>query len=196
MQDRRRSARFSLGRPLEGTLKLLEEVLVERYVENEMTVLATMPAKPTELMVIDRVIASNGALLDARVAESQPAIMDGLLKHRLTLRIDEDPRAARPIMIGGLVRTIPVHLLEMSEGGCQMVSPIPVASGLVGELCIALDDCMRSEALQICRCQMLSGAGSLFRVGAQFRLMPLSSHSFRSRLLERAAGALTAHERT
>lgn len=196
MQDRRRSARFSLGRPLEGTLKLLEEVLVERYVENEMTVLATMPAKPTESMVIDRVIASNGALLDVRVAGSEPAIMDGILRHRLTLRIDENTGAVRPIMVGGLVRTIPVHLLELSEGGCQLVSPIPVASGLSGELCIALEDGMRSEALQVCRCQILSGAGSLFRVGAQFRLMPLSSHSFRHRLLERAAGSLTAWERT
>ncbi len=196
MQDRRRSARFSLSYPLEGTLKLLEEVLVEQYVENEMAVLASMPAKPGELMVIDRVIASNGSLLDVRVTESRPAIVEGTLKHRLTLHLDDSPQSSRPAMVGALVKTLPVRLIDLSEGGCLMESPMPVANGLCGELCLALDDCIRSEALQICRCQMVSGAGSLFRVGAQFRLMSLGSHAFRRRLLERMAGSLAVPERT
>jgi len=194
MQDRRRSARFSLSHPLEGTLRLMDEVLVERYVENEMTVLASMAAKPSEAMVIDRVIASNASLLDVHVARSEPAVVDGLLRHRLTLLVEDERLASRPVMVGALVKTVPVHVVDLSEGGCLVDSPMPLAAGLCGELGITLDESLRSEALQICRCQIVPGAGSLFRVGAQFRLLSLCGHSFRHRLLERVVGSLTARE--
>lgn len=192
MQDRRRTARFSLNRPLQGTLHLMEDVLVERYIDSEITVVASMAAKASELVTVDRVVATNSALTDARVVESCPMIVDGVLRHRLTLRIaDQSP--TKPVMVGGLTRALEVFLIQIGEGGCLMRAGAPVPNGLYGELTIVFEDGSRSEALRVCRCQIVAGAGPLFNIAAQFPMMPSLLHSFRSRLLaetgERPAAA-------
>ncbi len=193
MQDRRQHARFSLNRPLEGRLNVMEDVVVERYADNEIIVVASMPARPNEVMVVDRVVTGNPSRVDVRVADSGPTIIDGRLKHRIRLHINGEHVDDGPRILGGLVKSMPARLLEVSEGGCLLESAMPVENGLPGELEIAFEDGVRAEPLRICRCQMVPGAGPVFRIGALFGPHAGSNHSFRRRLFPTENRRQTSH---
>jgi hypothetical protein len=189
MRDRRQDVRFFLNQPLEGTLDVFDDVIVERYVNEEMTVLASMAARPNEVLVVDRVAtgsAGNGRVR-VRVTDSGPAVVDGRLRHRLTLRPDRGAVDDRPRVLGGLRKTVPVKLLDVGEGGCQLESAMPVEHGLYAELEIEFPDGTRREPLRISRCQMVPGANCVFRMGAQFSPAGPSGQSFCRALMRQKA---------
>ncbi len=189
MQDRRQSTRFVLSRALEGLLKVLDNVVVERYVGDEIVVLASIGAKPKEMLTVDRLVAGNSSRVEVRVIESGPAVVDGQLKHRIRLRVNGNGGESRPRVLGGLVKTVHASLVDISEGGCQIECATPVENGLCAELEIAFNDGVRSEPVRVCRCRMVPGAGPVFRIGAQFRVTTAAGYSFRERLIGGADSA-------
>jgi len=168
MLDRRKHRRVLLGEALEGTLRLTEDVVVESYASSEITVVSGVPARSDQCFAIAPVGAAPSTPLDVRVTESTPAVIDGVLRHRLRLRIVNHDRRGRPRMLGALVREVPVRLLDMSEGGCLLETSVPINQGTAGELYVPIDGEMRSDALRVCRCSLVRGAGSVFRLGAEF----------------------------
>jgi hypothetical protein len=197
MRDRRQEIRFLLNQPLEGTLDVFDDVVVERYVNEEMTVLASMAARPNDVLIVDRVATGSAGTsrVRVRVTESGPAVVDGRLRHRLTLRADRSPVDGRPRVLGGLRKTVPVKLLDVCEGGCQLESTMPVEHGLYAELEIAFPEGIRREPLRISRCQMVPGATCVFRMGAQFSPAGPSGQSFCRALMRQRSDPLNGNHR-
>ena len=81
----RRDARYVLSRPWEGTLRIPGDVVVERHDEalNELWVVSTSPAHREEQLRLDL----SGQPLAVRVIESNPVLLDGVVRHRLRLVI-------------------------------------------------------------------------------------------------------------
>jgi len=81
----RRDARYVLSRPWEGTLRIPGDVVVERHDEalNELWVVSTSPAHREEQLRLDL----SGQPLAVRVIESNPVLLDGVVRHRLRLAI-------------------------------------------------------------------------------------------------------------
>jgi hypothetical protein len=157
-----------VGQVLDGTLRLVEDVLVERYADHELVVLSRTPARCDEMLALNNAVDGRSRV-DARVTESDPVFVDGALRHRL--RLDIVPRASKgdpPPLIGSFVRTLPVRLVEISEGGCLLEAPMPVEHGTRGELQVVVGETFPPELLRICRCQLVRGTAPLFRAGAEF----------------------------
>lgn len=167
MFDRRRHPRSALTDPLPGMLRLVEDVLVESLGNTEMTVVSGVPARCDQCLAITPLGGASSAL-DVWVTESSPAIIDGILKHRLRLRVIGEPHLERPRLLGALIRQLQVRLMDVSAGGCLLESNVPVGHGTGGNLHVAVDGEPTSDSLRVCRCQLVRGAGSLFRLGAEF----------------------------
>jgi len=168
MLDRRRHPRSALTDALPGTLRLVEDVLVESFGSTEMTVVSGVPARSDQCLAITPLGGAPPSALDVQVTESTPAVVDGVLKHRLRLRVISERHAERPRLLGALIRQVPVRLMDVSAGGCLLESNVPVGHGTGGELHVALDGEQTSDGLRVCRCQLVRGAGSVFRLGAEF----------------------------
>ncbi len=188
MQDRRQCSRFLLTRPLDGTLSIMDDVVVERYVDGEIIVLASMAARPAESLLVDHLATDVAARVGVHVVESGPTVVDGRLRHRLRLRLDGRRANGWPRISGSLVRTMPARLIEVSDGGCRVETSMPVENGLSAQLEVTFGDAVMGEGLRICRCQIVPGAGPLFRVGAEFRSTAGSNYSLRHRLMSHADG--------
>ncbi len=167
MFDRRKHPRAVLAIPLDGVLSVSEEVLVESYASREITVVSGVPARSDQHLVIAPIGAAPTPL-DVRVTESTPAVVNGVLKHRLRLRVVDGECPERPLLLGELVRQIPVRVLDMSEGGCLLETHVAVSHGTAGELQVSIDGEVRSDKLRVCRSNLVRGAGSIFRLGAEF----------------------------
>lgn len=171
MLNRRKYPRALLPRALDGTLRLTESVVVERYASREITVVSGVPAVSDQRLAIAPVGMAPPEPLDVKVTQSVPAVVDGVLKHRLRLRVLDHEHLDRPRM-GMLVRDVPIRVIDVSAGGCLLEASVPISHGTAGELHLAIDGQMRSDALRVCRCSLVRGAGSLFRIGAEFAPMP------------------------
>ncbi len=194
MLNRRKNPRALLPEALEGTLRLMEDVIVESYASSEITVVSGVPARSDQSLAITSVGVAPPAPLEVRVTESTPAIVDGVLKHRLRLRVVDRDRGDRG-PTGALAREVPIRLLEMSAGGCLLETSVPISQGTSGQLEVQIDGDIRSDALRVCRCTLVRGAGSVFRVGAEFAASPslksvrwLATTAAHNGLAERAAG--------
>ncbi len=168
MLDRRKFPRALLAEALEATLRLTEDVLVESYASNEITVVSGVPARSDQCLAIAPVGAAPPAPFDVRVTESTPAVVDGVLRHRLRLRVLDHQRFDQPRMRGALVRDVPVRVLDVSAGGCLMETGGPVNHGTAGELHVTINGEEHADTLRVCRCSLVRGAGSMFRLGAEF----------------------------
>lgn len=88
MLGRRRHSRFLLTEPIDGSLRVREEVAIERWEDGEVVVLSPEPLRPDELVALE-VPGDARRRVSARVSESRPAVMeDGAIRHRLVLSID------------------------------------------------------------------------------------------------------------
>ncbi len=61
-----------------------------------------------------------------------------------------------------------IQLLNCSSSGCLMETNSRIPVGTIGTLRLQLDGVQFTESVQIVRCQQIEGAGSIYRVGAQF----------------------------
>jgi hypothetical protein len=89
MSRRRRETRFEV-REVEGVLRVLRDVVVQRDAMNELVAISPEAGLPGELVTLHL-----GTDVDVparvRVVESRPVVINGQLRHRLQLsRVSED----------------------------------------------------------------------------------------------------------
>ncbi len=90
MTGRRRDSRFLLGEPMDGTLRVREEVVIERWDDTEIVVLCSAPSRAAEKLRLE-VAGGPPRQLDVSVLESRPVVSsDGSLRHRLRLAVRSD----------------------------------------------------------------------------------------------------------
>ena len=88
MLGRRKHTRFLLAEPIDGSLRLSEEVAVVRWDEEEVVVLSPEPLRPRERVTLE-IPGDVRRRTSARVSESRPEVAgDGAIRHRVVLSID------------------------------------------------------------------------------------------------------------
>ena len=85
MNGRRRHPRFLLPEPLDGVLRVRDEVAIDRWDGEEVEVVAPAPCRPGEELVLE--VTGNGHKpLRLVVRESRPFVAaDGAIRHRILL---------------------------------------------------------------------------------------------------------------
>jgi hypothetical protein len=80
-----------------------------------------------------------------------------------------EPRIdAGPELVGVLRRQITARVLNFSVSGCLLETSANVEVGTACELRVKLDDQVLVDDIKVTRCVEVPGAGSRYRVGAQF----------------------------
>ena len=85
MTDRRRDTRFSVQLGWEGQLRTLEDVVVESHTTDSVWVITRTPAIPGERFMLHLTDSGPPVLLGVRVAESQPIMVEGMIRNRVHL---------------------------------------------------------------------------------------------------------------
>lgn len=85
---RRKHSRFQLSQPIEGSLRVREEVAIEEWNESGLVILSPEPCRADERLTLE--IPGNGRYrVNVRVRESRPAVVaDGPIRHRLKLSVE------------------------------------------------------------------------------------------------------------
>jgi hypothetical protein len=87
MLGRRKHSRFALSEPIDGSLRLREEVAIEQG-DREVIVLSPEPLRPDEKLTLE-IPGDPRRRVSVKVSESKPAITgDGAIRHRLRLSIE------------------------------------------------------------------------------------------------------------
>jgi hypothetical protein len=87
MRRKRRDARFALAIPLEGSLRVAGDVVVEHCTSQEIWVVSSSPARQDEVMTLDLTESEPPLVMNVRVVESVPVLVDGVVRHGLRLAI-------------------------------------------------------------------------------------------------------------
>ena len=87
MPGRRRDQRFTLSVPWEGALRVLNDVVIERYDDKEMWIVSSAPAHRDEVLMLDATGLEPAVVMAVRVTNSVPVLIDGVVRHRLQLAI-------------------------------------------------------------------------------------------------------------
>ena len=92
---RRRHSRFLLVQPVEGSLRVREEVAIEALSEDEAVVLSPEPCRSDERLTLE-IPGNPPRRVGVRVTECRPMVEnDGGIRHRLRLTIvNEDAKTA------------------------------------------------------------------------------------------------------
>jgi hypothetical protein len=90
MTGRRRHSRYLLTEPLDGHLRVREDVSIERWTDREVIVESTVPVRTDETLTLE-VPGPAPRQFQVRLAESHVMVQpDGALRHRLRLVIQRD----------------------------------------------------------------------------------------------------------
>jgi hypothetical protein len=90
MRGRRRDPRFALTVPWEGALRLPGDVTIERRSDSEVWVVSSAPAHRGERLTLEVMGAGPPEILEVRVVDSTPVLVDGVIRHGLRLTIVRD----------------------------------------------------------------------------------------------------------
>jgi hypothetical protein len=83
--------------------------------------------------------------------------------------VRREPRIdAIPELVGVLRRQLPARVLNFSVSGCLLETSMNLDPGSTCELLVTLADRVLVDDIKVTRCVELQGAGSKYRVGAQF----------------------------
>jgi hypothetical protein len=85
MLGRRSHERFTLTLSVEGMLRILRDVIVQRSTNNEWIAISREPGVTGETLVLDLGSAEVPVRFTVRVLESRPVVVDGRVRHRLRL---------------------------------------------------------------------------------------------------------------
>jgi hypothetical protein len=77
-------------------------------------------------------------------------------------------RDRQTLLLGALIRRVPVRLLDLSLDGCLLASPAMLAVGTTGRLDVTLRDGRRVQAIRVCRASRLKGRSWPYRIAAQY----------------------------
>ena len=90
MLGRRKHSRLLLVEPVDGSLRVREEVAIEHWSEEEVVVLSPEPCRADERFSLE-IPGHARRPVNVRVSESRPAVTDdGSIRHRLRLVIEGD----------------------------------------------------------------------------------------------------------
>jgi hypothetical protein len=85
MLGRRKHSRYLLAQPIDGNVRLRDEVMIEAIDEHEITVLAAEACRPDERVSLE-IPGGSRSRVHARVADSRPEVAeDGAIRHRIRL---------------------------------------------------------------------------------------------------------------
>jgi hypothetical protein len=70
--------------------------------------------------------------------------------------------------VGILTREFHVRILNYSPSGCLVETNAHVPPGTIGSLRFVIDGHEFVDDVQVVRCQLIEGAGSLYQLGARF----------------------------
>src|SRR5438128_7134086 len=169
MLGRRRSRRFSLNAPFEGSLRVEKQVVLERYSDNELWVVSDTPARHDEMLTLDRVGSSPPLSMPVRVASADVVMRDGVPQHRMQLTmVQQNELLDPPLMLGVLVRTLPVRVVEVSRSGCLLQARSNVEEGMTGELSLDTGGHGCIDHVKVTRCAGTDEEGSTYSIGVEF----------------------------
>lgn len=99
---RRKHSRYLLAQPVDGSLRIREEVVLEALDDREAVVLSPEPCQRDEQLTLE-VPGPPRQRVNVRVSESRPAVVsDGVIRHRLRLKVE--PWAATGELDAGVER--------------------------------------------------------------------------------------------
>ena len=188
MFGRRSYQRFSVAGSPAGTLRVLRDVLIERVGPGEVVAIGRHPAAADDVLTLEA--SERGNVLPVRVLESRPTLVEGTVRHRLSLsmidKTAESPLTQPEGAVNGsgsslavLAKTIPVRLLNCSSCGCLLECFAPMDIALIASVHIAMDGEELADDMHIVRCQQIEGS-SRYHVGGEFLWTgPPSRHSLR-----------------
>jgi hypothetical protein len=181
MADRRRANRFVLPERVHGSLRIMEDVFVERVSAAEIAIVVARPPAADEDLLLDLVpTGGRRRVLRVRVAASAPLGIAETTRHRVTLvpskgrcfvidgRREESGGKEPSAGIGVLVRRIPMSLSEVSARGCLIESAHVLPEGTVGVLELVMAEGRSAEQLRICRMARIVGGVRPYAAGAEF----------------------------
>jgi hypothetical protein len=89
MLGRRKHSRFLLAQPVDGQLRVREEVAIEEMDDSHVVILSPEPCRVDERLTIE-IPGGSRRRLNVKVRESRPAVVaDGAIRHRLKLSIEQ-----------------------------------------------------------------------------------------------------------
>jgi hypothetical protein len=98
MQGRRSHPRFTLPATCEGSLRVLNDVVVQAAGdERQLVAISPDPGTAAERLTLEVAGAGAVATLDVEVTESRPVIVDGSVRHRLRLAVRDVVTYALPV---------------------------------------------------------------------------------------------------
>jgi hypothetical protein len=86
---RRRHERFALAQRCTGALRVLSDAVVQHVAEGRLLAITHAPAVAQERLTLEVAGAGSSMRVHVEVADSRPVIIDGSVRHRLTLVIQE-----------------------------------------------------------------------------------------------------------
>lgn len=90
MLGRRKHPRFLLAQPVDGVLRVREEVSIEDWNEREMVILSDDPCRVDERVTVE-IPDDERRSVTGRVMVCRPAVAgDGAIRHRIGLSIEPD----------------------------------------------------------------------------------------------------------
>jgi len=82
---RRKHSRYLLAHPVEGNVRVRDEVMIESFDEREIVVLAAESCRPDEHVGLE-IVGDGHHRVSATVVESRPVVAeDGAIRHRVRL---------------------------------------------------------------------------------------------------------------
>lgn len=169
MSGRRRTSRFLLATPVDAVLLLQHPVTVDRFAGDEMWITSDFPATHNDLFSFSRMGSNPVSSVRMRVADSEPVIVDGAVRHRLRLTSATDNGPMSGTVVGMLTKTVRVRLIEVGHAGCLFECPCRLDDGVSGELRVAIDGESWSDQIRIRRSERLgTGTECVYLVGAEF----------------------------
>lgn len=85
---RRRHSRFVLAQPVEGNLRVREDVVIEALTEQEVIVVSSDPFRPQERFALE-IPGAGPHRISVSVMECRPMVTDdGTIRHRCRLSIE------------------------------------------------------------------------------------------------------------
>lgn len=87
MTNRRRHARYQLTEPIDGSMRVREEVAIESWDDRQVVVLSSTPSRPEDMLTLE-LPGVDPRHVVVKVAQSKPIVApDGSLRHRLLLAV-------------------------------------------------------------------------------------------------------------
>ena len=90
MSGRRMNSRLRVEYPWSGTMRLSRQVSIHDATGQGIVVMSATPGVIDEELLLEMVNGEETARLRAKVVESRPVIVDGSVRHRVRLVVDDD----------------------------------------------------------------------------------------------------------